>query len=452
MYSGLSLRILGVPSKSRVETQLKLCLQLVNSKGANVTNWKYLILPEHLLLVNKRKDETKVKVEPGTCIKVEAGVICSSEHSREVMRCFGCIQRERKSVQRKKKDNDHEPEEPFSVEEEQKKILQFYCSSRVDFSYGEAIIPTRITCYCRHHGEKNGFQIWVTMKDSNTENVIAAALSSLVMITDDHKSKTTRTKRPRTLDIKQEEEIIQSHAPLIEKVIPSEGPMTGGIEITILGKEFVPGMRCVFGDNEALKTDYWGPTTLVCVLPPAILPGTVSVSLKDTLKREDQDDIMFTYKDDSDKMMMELALQVVGMKLTGKIHDARQIAMKIVENSNDESFTGGTHQVFPKPTDDVVMSDLQPDQILSTMHNKPSQFVGSPNFTPYPQKIIPEMSSSDTSIPSNPTNNSLKLYGYYWEDFPSNNGAVPPPINPSSLGNCRTFPLKHTSPKEVRLH
>jgi hypothetical protein len=45
------------------------------------------------------------------------------------------------------------------------------------------------------------------MKDAKTEQVIAAALSSLVMITDDHKSKTTRMKRPRTItDIKQEEE------------------------------------------------------------------------------------------------------------------------------------------------------------------------------------------------------------------------------------------------------
>lgn len=32
------------------------------------------------------------------------------------------------------------------VEEEQKKLLQFYCNPRIDFSHGEAIIPTRITC------------------------------------------------------------------------------------------------------------------------------------------------------------------------------------------------------------------------------------------------------------------------------------------------------------------
>jgi hypothetical protein len=37
-------------------------------------------------------------------------------------------------------------EEAYSVEEEQKKILQFYCNPKVDFACGEAIIPARITC------------------------------------------------------------------------------------------------------------------------------------------------------------------------------------------------------------------------------------------------------------------------------------------------------------------
>ena len=41
---------------------------------------------------------------------------------------------------------------------------------------------------------------------------------------------------------------------------------------------------------------------------------------------------------DTDRMMMELALQVVGVKLTGKIDDAKQIALKIV-NSNQDTFT-----------------------------------------------------------------------------------------------------------------
>lgn len=72
------------------------------------------------------------------------GVI--ADLGRQVLRCFGCIQRERKSLERKKKALGEEDDAHLSIEEEQQKILQFYCNSTVDFSCGEAIIPTRITC------------------------------------------------------------------------------------------------------------------------------------------------------------------------------------------------------------------------------------------------------------------------------------------------------------------
>jgi hypothetical protein len=42
--------------------------------------------------------------------------------------------------------------------EERRKILLFNCSEYVDFSNGEATLPTRVTCYCRHHSEKVGFR------------------------------------------------------------------------------------------------------------------------------------------------------------------------------------------------------------------------------------------------------------------------------------------------------
>lgn len=40
---------------------------------------------------------------------------------------------------------------------EEQKVLLFNCSEVVDFSSGDTILPTRITCYCRHHNEKIGF-------------------------------------------------------------------------------------------------------------------------------------------------------------------------------------------------------------------------------------------------------------------------------------------------------
>ncbi|CAJ0832917.1 15338_t:CDS:2 [Entrophospora sp. SA101] len=66
---------------------------------------------------------------------------------------------------------------------EQNKILLFNCNQIVDFNSGDIILPTRITCYCRHHNEKVGFRI----KD-HTNNIIATGMSPPIMITDDHKS------------------------------------------------------------------------------------------------------------------------------------------------------------------------------------------------------------------------------------------------------------------------
>jgi len=45
-----------------------------------------------------------------------------------------------------------------TMKSEQNKILLFNCSEIVDFNSGDIILPTRITCYCRHHNEKIGFR------------------------------------------------------------------------------------------------------------------------------------------------------------------------------------------------------------------------------------------------------------------------------------------------------
>lgn len=46
---------------------------------------------------------------------------------------------------------------------------------------------------------------------------------------------------------------------------------------------------------------------------------------------EGQDVALFTYYDASDQALLELALQVVGLKMTGKLHDAKHVAMQIVQ-------------------------------------------------------------------------------------------------------------------------
>ncbi|KAL7410576.1 hypothetical protein BDY24DRAFT_399505 [Mrakia frigida] len=137
--------------------------------------------------------------------------------------------------------------------------------------------------------------------------------------------------------------------PVITRLIPGEGPMHGGIEVTILGANFVPGLTCVFGDSPATNTQLWSENTIVCVLPPSSCPGPVVVSFK--AERGTQSSPsgglqLFTYLDTSDRALMELALQVVGLKMTGRIEDAKNVALRIVgqtppaDNSSPQSNNG----------------------------------------------------------------------------------------------------------------
>jgi uncharacterized protein len=68
--------------------------------------------------------------------------------------------------------------------------------------------------------------------------------------------------------------------PQIHRLIPASGPTHGGIEVTVLGANFLPTHRCVFGDTVATSTQMWSENTLVCLLPPSACPGPVVVSFE----------------------------------------------------------------------------------------------------------------------------------------------------------------------------
>lgn len=132
--------------------------------------------------------------------------------------------------------------------------------------------------------------------------------------------------------------VIYSGTPSMKRLIPNEAPMSGGIEITILGTDFRPGMTVIFGDTPATNVQYWSPNTLICTLPPARQPGAVVVTFKESPPPTTKDDVMvFTYLVETDRALMELALQVVGMKMTGIVEDARKIAMRIVQGNSSGS-------------------------------------------------------------------------------------------------------------------
>ncbi|KAI8099397.1 uncharacterized protein BX664DRAFT_255451, partial [Halteromyces radiatus] len=391
------IRVLGVPSlgaKSRVETQIKLCIQLLSPTGTKVLNWSYLRLPECMLARSKLRKTQQQKLLDGSVatmvsdeskvLNLEAKVICSTNTSKAVRMCPGCVRRERKRAERTKDgkpryetdiisdSNELDPQRRAEdiMERDRNRILLFNCSPMVNFSSGDAILPTRITCYCRHHNEKVGFRIQFVMRNDQG-SIIAKGCSPPIMITDDHKSSKQRNNTPSRrgslsdnnnnnnnnsnivatpLHLNPSASFVipsstsndmplwrSDYTPQLERLVPSQGPTYGGVEVTVLGSGFYRGLTCLFGEHAA-STVYWNPNTLVCVLPPAATPGPVVVSFKEhPIVLEGQDVALFTYYDASDQALLELALQVVGLKMTGKLHDAKHIAMLIVRGDQQRS-------------------------------------------------------------------------------------------------------------------
>ena len=77
-------------------------------------------------------------------------------------------------------------------------IIQFNCPDTLDFSSGSVVLPLRITCYCRHHREKVGFNVRFMMKD-DSGRIVGTGMTPPIMITDDHKSTDKSTSKQQPL-------------------------------------------------------------------------------------------------------------------------------------------------------------------------------------------------------------------------------------------------------------
>lgn len=95
----------------------------------------------------------------------------------------------------------------------------------------------------------------------------------------------------------------------------------------------------------------------MCIAPAGASPGPVIVTIKDQPVDLSSGVQLFTYVDSSDRAMMELALQVVGLKMTGKLEGARDVALRIISNTN--------HAQPQNPAD-----DFNPADYVSTAANQ----------------------------------------------------------------------------------
>ncbi|KAJ1986103.1 SPT3 Dosage dependent suppressor of Ty-induced promoter mutations-like protein [Coemansia sp. RSA 1358] len=281
---GLRIELEGIPSenaRSRVETQIKMTLRLTTADGERATCWSHLALPELLVSREKFRHRASKQSQPHTpghqahgdsmplspqhVVHLETKIICSSDPTRKVETCYGCIKREYKRSLRRKDARLRSaaasacstpvPSRPASptldpatpgramtgnmeadwdeerIEMEKQRIVIYNCNDLLDFSKGEVMLPTRITCYCRHHGEKVGFYICLTMRD-HQGNELASLLSPPVMITDDHKSTKGKVDRGKARTKPEYERQGDGNAAYANHVLaglgsPTHGPSAG---------------------------------------------------------------------------------------------------------------------------------------------------------------------------------------------------------------------------------
>lgn len=132
--------------------------------------------------------------------------------------------------------------------------------------------------------------------------------------------------------------------PMIYKIIPGEGPKSGGIEVTILGSGFTnAGLEVWFGEQRAATTTYWGETSLVCLLPPCPVAGVVMVSIRHPRVAPQQQfsgnqQPLFRYVDDDETRLIRTALTVLGLKMNEKVTDLTGFAREVISNPGRSSW------------------------------------------------------------------------------------------------------------------
>ncbi len=125
--------------------------------------------------------------------------------------------------------------------------------------------------------------------------------------------------------------------PQILRIIPGQGPKSGGIEVTFLGVGLYPGLSIMFGDLIAATIIQHGTTCMVCILPPASQACTVEVRCNHDYRGESTGrQVFFTYFDDDEIQLIKLALTILHHKTTGRTEDAGTIARKMVQHAQSQ--------------------------------------------------------------------------------------------------------------------
>ncbi|PRT53138.1 Protein SPT23 [Wickerhamiella sorbophila] len=152
----------------------------------------------------------------------------------------------------------------------------------------------------------------------------------------------------------------------IQRAIPNQGSVRGGLEITLLGQGFHPGLVAMFGELPAVSTQCWSDSTIIAHLPPSSVAGPVPVSFQG--QQPTPQSAVFTYVNDTGSKLVELALQVVGFKVNGNVDGVSDLQSQLSTynpsdgNSGNNSAVDLNNQHGGGPVDNLaktLLKDIQ---------------------------------------------------------------------------------------------
>ncbi|KAL8652013.1 MAG: hypothetical protein Q9210_002938 [Variospora velana] len=171
--------------------------------------------------------------------------------------------------------------------------------------------------------------------------------------------------------------IVPAATPTLARIIPSEGPVAGGIDVTIIGEGFHHGLDVLFADAVASKTTVFNSQLMVCVTPPSFQQGLVPVSLRGWHPPEPP--VWYRYVDSNEEDLMRLALSVFYHRNTGEQAYAGDVARSIIQSykfQGRQQSEGGAQQQSKPFAMDLELAILgvidlidQTDSVITPRYN-----------------------------------------------------------------------------------
>jgi hypothetical protein len=121
----------------------------------------------------------------------------------------------------------------------------------------------------------------------------------------------------------------------LDGVFPNKGPTEGGIQVAVTGVQLTPNSTISFGGIPVVDLAYKCDRLIICVLPRALSPGTVSVTLGGA--QADPKSPSFTYESKgNDNAMISTALTVMNYRETSKWENAIDVANRVLASNSFE--------------------------------------------------------------------------------------------------------------------